>query len=166
MSDNKASKPRDKVWPARIVKHMSVTAPAVRMVVIHAFAWEDEPGALTVDHVVYPVIGIRSTVAARYVKRVPLDSYPEGGPDHAAMIREGWQFAKNEVSHETLIYTDDFGITDSDFAVANNAAEKVVVCPWPFAEDEGRLRPIIEALRSEAIEKAESHRAGRHEAAV
>lgn len=105
---------------------VALCAPAVRMVVVHACAWDVGDGkGLQAFHELIPVLAIRSVVNNE----------------------------EDVIQDSIMVYTEEFGVWDMENAlVCSNASNVVAVCPWGPEEDESRLEGQIQRARREALE--------------
>jgi hypothetical protein len=143
-----------RIVEVRVPRSVALVAPAVRVVIVHAFAW-NEGDELRTAHVVYPVVAIRSSVVDRYDRpREEGEHPPRALPDREAMLAAGWSYRGRDVEEDLLIITSDFDLCPASLALgACNAESRPVACPWPAEEDAERLADVIDDLKAGAIEK-------------
>lgn len=136
-----------KHYSCDLVRSVALSSPAARTVGV--LVSSDDGNKYTSIH---PVLAIRTTIVDVYRAT---DREPGRAPSHKGMVAEGWRYDCREVRDEFLVHTDDYGITDSNFAFdgSSNASYRVVPCPWPAEEDEARLAPVVAELWAEAREK-------------
>jgi hypothetical protein len=158
MSTATASKPRRRVISHTMPFTLAMATPAVRMVVVHAYANREADGTwYEHDHVVYPVLAIVGYHEHTYNRRSEEDHLFRTAPTHDAMEELGWRYEGGSVlvEFDAVIHDPEYGLTDAKLALDNcsNGAYEIVPCPWPAAEDSERLAPVIERLRAAARDK-------------
>lgn len=110
-----------------------------------------------VDHEVYYVVAIRSTLVDTYKSRSESTKEPRSLDD---LYSQGWTFRNTEHVTEVLFADNDYvqgaellTIEDLPF---EDSITCVVACPWPYEEDEKRFAGLIEqhsdTLREIAID--------------
>jgi hypothetical protein len=164
---------------ASIFHPPALVTPAVRTVVLVAVAdcLEGDPAeddaVWEYEDEVHPVLAIEACRVDKYRRWDPepepdcVDPYfgsTEAAPDHAAMVRAGYEFGGHDVRHRVLFASP--GLVDSWYGglVAIDdylqdhprAAARVVACPWPADEDEFRLADHVADLRHHAVTRAEN----------
>lgn len=112
------------------VEKLCVYQPSVRMIVIDAWANEDDPE--TTGYHLLPVVAIEATVVADY--------WPEGD----RWVRQPSECRKDFVEHQPIVCDADGSLTTlRDLLDSKNVWCRAVACDWPGEEDEERLAPII-----------------------
>jgi hypothetical protein len=131
---------------------VSICAPSVRMIAIEAWAYTDDDGTLTGDHVLHPVVAIESSVVHRYSIRLG----EKGGPrpvfgSHRELINNGWTYEGHHVATRPFIAFE--GLLRPAFdAFPEECTCAVYTCDWPASVDERMLQEEIERLHDAAIE--------------
>jgi hypothetical protein len=141
---------------------LSLCTPGVRMVVVNAWAarnpdgnWQDH------DHRIYHVLAIQARDNRRYYRLKSGQSARHVAPEHATLESLGWRYegGMSHIEYDAIIFTEDYDIcAASSSLTCGNEDYRIVVCPWPVAEDEERLAPIVAELRDRLrsrVEKAE-----------
>lgn len=137
------------------VTHVSMCPPAVRTVVIEAWADDDKtpPAA-----VVYPVIALQTIISDTYSRRRLLANRSDvarTAGTHDELVAAGWMLAfQNNVVEAVYVDSDDMPPIRTTAHEVANVVTRVVVCPWPPEEDDSRLQVHIEKAVCEAKELA------------
>lgn len=147
----------------KIIRHsrvdrLAVFAPAVRTVVIEVWVDGSEVG-----HRVFPVLGIQAVVKSTFLRFEDSGDGRNRPPNlRKDLETNGWQRQSGDdvVEYDPILIDDDYAICTLDEITSSNTTYKIVPCPWPISEDEGRLTPIIQALTAVATER-ESRKASR-----
>jgi hypothetical protein len=149
------AKPLPKYHDCRVPLSVSITTPAVRLVVVECWAHR-EPGSeeWELGHSVHQVIALQAELTARFSR--PHTGRPRLPPSVAAAELEGWGFDDASAAYDVLIYSEEFGAIRPAGMVldAVNVAHEVVPAPWPVDQDEERLAATVAELKAAAIEKA------------
>lgn len=134
------------------VSAVALTPPACRMLWIRAFAWE-EAGRVTTLSEVFPVLAVQVRVVHRYGTR--REQRPREAPTDAGLRALGWTFLEQETSHDAIVLDAEYNLiaVGDPLLEMDNAVAALVVCPWPEAEDEERLRERRGALEARAAEQ-------------
>lgn len=106
--------------------HLAMTTPAVRMVVVAAYAYENPDGTIDVDFETFPVIALAGEIDAE-----------DNWPYYHALVCDG----------------EDGIVSSRKLGEAKNVAVETVACPWPESEDGNRLNVVHEGLRESLIER-------------
>lgn len=134
------------------IRHVSLAAPAVRLVVVEAYC-EHRNDEYVTGHFIYPVVSIRTIVRDVWHKLVPCDS-----PDYTEYSsgkrseEKGYTFLEQEMINEVL-FVDGDGLSsycNKDFNL--NSLAELVTCPWPQECDQERLRTCIDQLEKKSIQ--------------
>jgi hypothetical protein len=154
MSTAKTSKPEPKQHAHEHVRSITLTAPAVRMVVVHAYSNNGVPRTR-----IAPVVAIETTITDHYARLVdrPGEACPYAPGTPELLEKDGWWFDHTEANHDPITMTEGYDPYDElagmDHAFrCGNAASKVVVCPWSFEEDEVRLAKVIDDVENQSVE--------------
>jgi hypothetical protein len=140
----------------RTVTSVALTTPAVRLVVVEA--WAEKSGAeWQAEHEIIPVIALQVTAGHDYTRRFDEhDRPPRISADHAEMIRLGWRYNSTQmVEYDAVVLDREYGVCEASFACeAENCSHEIVACPWPAEEDAERLKDAIERIKEQAIRNA------------
>lgn len=150
--------------PRRYDKHLipagiALAAPAVRMVVVQAWAHRDPDGRWDDGHEIYPVLAIVGTQAHGY-SRPKGSGRPErrsGSP--RTMERLGWSYDEWEARPTFAVvvrHPEDGELSLAEYLECSNTAQEVVVCDWPRRQDGPKLAPAVARVKAEARRKAEA----------
>lgn len=145
---------------AYLVTSSTLSVPAIRMVIVEAFAWKEKPEEpLQSDAGFYPVIALESRLIHRYSKRfVGNGMPPPHGADHAEMLEFGWHYEGQSLDVGAVYVPEAeaaiFSTLD-EFTFADNCRWRVMVCQWDTSEDEQRLSKTMDELKAEAVKSVE-----------
>ena len=121
---------------------VALVAPAVRTVV--AEVWLDDGAP---KHAFFPVLAIAARVERTY--SAVSDAEPDEGGTEKELLEAGWSVAEQAVRHDVLFEDPVYGdlTTDAEYREDNEHSRiAVCACPWPPAEDEERLAPVVARL--------------------
>lgn len=134
----------------------SLATPAIRMVAVNVGAYEDGFG---VEY--RPVLAITSTTYVEWRKRAPGESIPKVPGNAALARREGWEPREQDSYCGYVVMGTQYDehwpdvIDPENMETAYNVVERLVAAPWPEAEDEARLKLVVEDLKKELVKKME-----------
>jgi hypothetical protein len=138
---------------------VSLAAPAVRMVVVHATYdyWAEPPVTF---HKIEPVIALQSKLVTHLCRKHQTQHsalpYTLAEADQEGWWTEGVDAVISAIVFTTHAYEEPELIDVNLAYTASNVAWQMEVCPWDPSEDEARLAELIAKLRSDAIAKVES----------
>jgi hypothetical protein len=144
-----------------VVVAVALCPPACRLVFVAAWCATDDGDETEHGHSFRPVVAVRSTVTNRYVRRKSADFPPRRYATHKEMLEHGWVLQEQEADDALLVLDDD---TDMGLLPAGdpfwypreaNCAYRMCQAPWPPAEDEERLRPVVEEMLGEIRRRRE-----------
>ncbi len=140
--------PQQKQSAATFIDAASIGQPAVRMVVVEAWAVVDSDSGEPFDgYVVHPVVGL-SIVASREFVR---SGYHAAPATPALAARGGWRLVDSEVEYQPLIVDDEYDVQDvATLRRLTSSCFVVVACPWPSDEDDERLAEHVEKAKADA----------------
>ena len=128
-----------------VPQHVSVCTPGVRMLALFAACNDDG----TVEHEVLPVVALRSTLGALYTSDEGTPKAPPLGASPAEMRENGWRFVTTESREEPLVLnTDAYVMPVREHMSVRAAAKRVIAAPWPWDEDERRLKVFADDMES------------------
>jgi hypothetical protein len=132
---------------------LAVFVPAVRLVILEAWVWE-EGGELKSGTAIAPVIAVEASVAQRFTRRRPQhQKYSQPLP---AMRRDyeahGWSRDHCEKANYQPLVVGPDGAIERECEYRDDTEKTfVAVAPWPPEEDEGRFAEKLEELRNSAL---------------
>lgn len=136
-----------------VVRLVSSTVPAVRMIVVHVSHWEGES-----YHSFNPVVCLQTRIEDQYTRSIRC-TYRDGNvpPSDRERREEGWTFAwSTETHHVILLDVGENLLTElDDIFICDNGCAETVYCPWDASEDEVRLADVVARLSRDAKTKAE-----------
>lgn len=134
---------------------ISVVPPAVRMVVVEA--WAERPlggGSPDTFWTVLPVVAVEVELADVFARAHRPGDYRRPASAGDAGLA-GWVHEGPSLCRHPLIVDSEYGIARADevYAGTSNVAYRVVACTWPEAEDDKRLGQTRKEVEREAVEK-------------
>jgi hypothetical protein len=157
--------PREGRWRHQSVAHVaSLCQPAVRMVVVRVFAFDDDAGNLTTDVQFDPVLAVAAIQWRNFAKHDGPGSYSTlSSVSERTNRQEGWEPSDVNFTADVMFADPENGPSfyyhDHDGWGCSNERHKVVACPWPPEEDGERLRGVVEMLRKDVLENERLKRA-------
>ena len=129
------------------VSAVAMSAPAVRMVCIRAWAWEED-GEIKSESEVLPVLAIQSRVVDFYTKQSQA-VFPEEALSDKGMRDLGWIYRGREVTQHALVLDVEYGlvVADDETLACDNTAYGLKICPWPVEEAARGTGEAAAALR-------------------
>lgn len=128
--------------------------PAVRMVVINAWAWAEDGKVLGASQVL-PVLALQAAVTRRFRKLTHEERYPDTSGTERELIEKGWNLDEQDARVSALICDKEYGLIAHDDLLfeSDNSLMRLVCTPWPPEEDEKRLAPIRGEVEQEIVER-------------
>lgn len=126
----------------RLVKHVAMSPPGIRMYVAMVCLTHDLKGALidpqeSFGRQVCPVVAVRSVVTIRFWKK-----YFKGAASMVFLTAEeydedGWDFGEEEHDNELLIVDEEYGLIAANDSLMSDIYPRstTVLCPWPYDKD-------------------------------
>jgi hypothetical protein len=143
------------------VQSVALCPPAVRMVVVQAWAYRDherEGKSWEVRHIFMPVAAIAAVLRHNY--SAPRAQQPRDlAPNHTGMTRLGWSYEGANLRYDCLIQDEEAGglMGVEELNDAANVVAYPYPCPWPADEDERRLQDAVAHAKGRALDKAKAH---------
>lgn len=135
----------------------TMCAPAIRMVVITAWANAEDDGHIVTYHRIFPVVALLTVEKRGYEKMTPMKNpVPHSASSEKELLIEGWMLNDRELFHTAIIVDDDYGLIPWDddlFKDVTNAASSLACCPWPPDEDDAKLVKQIADARESAEQR-------------
>lgn len=134
---------------------VSLCTPAVRMLVLEAWAWR-ENGEWKTAHQIHPVVALRASISRTYTRsytgRAPADVGTE-----KELAEAGWCLDTQEEETAALIVQDGelVGIQCAG-SPWQDGIMRTICAPWPPAADEERLAEELADLEEMAMERAQT----------
>jgi hypothetical protein len=143
---------------------VSLCAPAVRLVVVSAWAYRDAQGECAASAAVHPVVALQAVLSRDYVHAYTDVDPPSGAGTENDLLKAGWRLAGEESNTTALVVDPDYGLIGYDDPLVSDTekGERQLVCaPWPAAEDDERLGPIVKEMKQRALARAQGQEARR-----
>lgn len=145
------STPREHGAYHTLTRHLALAAPAIPMVVVQAWADQEEDGTWKADHRTDPVVNLIVTEIDRYRHAMP-DA--RRGSDARDLLRYGWAFDDSVRIIDAILVDPDLGITHASDLCAVNLVYEIVAClgNWPGGDP---VEAAIIRVKAAAIEKTQ-----------
>ena len=143
---------------------VALTTPAVRMLVVSAWACRDGDDPWNVEDRVFTVLAIQATLAMELQRYFRPGEY-DRPPTYNAACEKGWFGERPAVTHELIVFGGFDDLNDPGLYLASeafdnsNEAYRSVLADWPPEEDAARLSEVVAYVRTKAIEKAQAQEA-------
>jgi hypothetical protein len=158
------ARPRRK-W-AHESRHLAVSlcAPAVRLVVVGAWAYRERQGGWAAASAVRPVVALQAALTRAFAKPYAGPDPPSGAGTENDLLKAGWRLAGEESNTTALVVDPEYGLIGYDDPLVGdyeNGERQLVPAPWPPAEDEERLAPVVAEMKQRALARAKGQEARR-----
>lgn len=133
---------------------VSMTTPAVRMTAVNV--WRDDVGEFFDDYT--PVVALQATTVRRFSK-VWVGQEPIEFFNAKELLDQGFDEEKPEIQHTALIIDFSTGVLipyDDPSIQCKNNAWRLVACPWDPSEDEKRLAPVVEQMKTDICKRCKT----------
>jgi hypothetical protein len=145
------------------LRESTLAAPAVRMVVLMAWAVEEE-GITHTGEECAPVVALETRSHDVYTKKA-VDLMPPTAPTHETLEAMGWRFDEHELVYGALfLYYGDseegvlVSTLEHEYWGASNLVYRLLACPWPPEADEQRLQAARDELKASALARLKTRR--------
>lgn len=135
---------------------VALQAPAVRCLAVCVAVDEepDESGQRESWVEIHPVLALVCRIESEWLRSRRDD--PGMASTAQGMERLGWSYQGTHTAYEALVVDPDSReLVEARFLECRNQVVRVVAAPWPAAEDEERLEPLIRSMKAEALRAVE-----------
>jgi hypothetical protein len=132
-----------------LVLRSALFTPAVRIVVVEAWAWEGKETlgerVAGCNYRILPVVAVARDYVANYRHASPEAYLDAATHEHAA--ERGWVFTGTHDDYEPVVFASYDGGSPECFPLSlcdsSNGVLRQTLCPWPHAEDGLLLKPAV-----------------------